>query len=127
MSPDIDSVRGTIAAINRRDPLGVAATLAPDVAFVDAHGRRFEGRDTLMEGWRGYFATFPDYQIEIEKEQPGAGGVLLLGHASGSFRGRRDRAWRIPIAIRAEVRGGLVCLWQVFADTHLPLESMRGS
>ncbi|MFM7298689.1 MAG: nuclear transport factor 2 family protein [Planctomycetota bacterium] len=126
MSSEVQAVRGTIAAINRRDPLGVAATLAPDVAFVDAHGRRFEGRDTLMEGWRGYFATFPDYQIEIEKEQPGAGGVLLLGHASGSFRGRRERAWRIPIAIRAEVRGGLVTLWQVFADTHLPLESMRG-
>jgi len=89
VSSEVQAVRGTIAAINRRDPLGVAATLAPDVAFVDAHGRRFEGRDTLMEGWRGYFATFPDYQIEIEKEQPGAGGVLLLGHASGSFSGRR--------------------------------------
>jgi len=125
VSSDLDSVRGTIAAINRRDPLGVAVTLAPEVAVVDAHGRHFEGRETLMEGWRGYFATFPDYQIEIEKEQPGAGGVLLLGHASGSIRGRRDRAWRIPIAIRAEVCGGLVCLWHMFADTRLPFESIR--
>lgn len=125
MSQEIEAIRKTIAAINRRDAAGVLATLAPDVAFVDAHGRRFEGRETLMEGWRGYFTTFPDYQIEIDKEQPAGNGALVLGHASGSYRGRRDRAWRIPIAIRAEVRDGKVALWQVFADTHLPFESMR--
>ncbi|MCY3001676.1 MAG: nuclear transport factor 2 family protein [Planctomycetota bacterium] len=125
MSQEIEAVRQTIAAINRRDPAGVVATLARDVAFVDAHGRRFEGRETLMEGWRGYFTTFPDYQLEIDKEQAVAGGVLVLGHAVGSYRGRPDRAWRIPIAIRAEVREGKVALWQVFADTHLPFESMR--
>lgn len=125
MSNEIEAVRRTISAINRRDATGVATTLAPSVAFVDAHGRRFEGRNHLMEGWRGYFSTFPDYHIEIDKEQSVAGGVLVLGHASGSYRGRKDRAWRIPIAIRAEVTDDLVVLWQVFADTHLPFESMR--
>jgi len=125
MSESIELVRKTIAAINRRDAAAVAATLAPDVVFVDSHGKRFEGRDSLMLGWRNYFATFPDYKIEIDKEQPAVGGALVLGHASASYHGRADRAWRIPIAIRAETKDELVSLWHVFADTHLPYESMR--
>lgn len=125
MADTLELVRSTIAAINRRDPAAVAATLSADVAFVDSHGKRFEGRDALMLGWRNYFATFPDYKIEIDKEQPAAGGALVLGHASASYHGRPDRAWRIPIAIRAETKDGLVSHWQVFADTHLPYESMR--
>jgi len=125
MSDSIEIVRRTIAAINRRDAAAVAATLAPDVAFVDSHGKRFEGREALMMGWRNYFATFPDYRIEVDKEQPAVGGALVLGHAAASYHGRADRAWRIPIAIRAETKGEFVSLWQVFADTHLPYESMR--
>ncbi|MCC7014904.1 MAG: nuclear transport factor 2 family protein [Planctomycetes bacterium] len=125
MAEPIDAVRTTIEAINRRDAAAVAATLSPDVAFVDAHGQRYEGRKKLMEGWHNYFATFPDYLIEIDKEQAASSGVLVLGHASASYHGRKDRAWRIPIAIRAETKDGLVSLWQVFADTHLPYESMR--
>jgi ketosteroid isomerase-like protein len=125
MPEPMECVRSTVAAINRRDAAAVAGTLAPDVAFVDSHGRRVEGRATLMEGWQGYFELFPDYKIEIDKEQVISGGVLVLGHASGSYHGRKDRAWRIPIAVRAETKSGLVSLWQVFADTHLPFESMR--
>lgn len=125
MTESIDVVRKTIAAINRRDANAVAATLAPDVVFVDSHGARFEGREALMMGWRNYFATFPDYHIDIDKEQPAVGGALVLGHASASYHGRKDRSWRIPIAIRAETKDDLVSLWQVFADTHLPYESMR--
>ena len=124
MSTPLEAVRSTIAAINQRDAAGVAATLAPEVAFVDSHGRRSDGRKILMEAWRNYFATFPDYKIEIDKEQAITGGVLVLGHASGSYHGRPERAWRIPIAIRAETQDGQVSLWQVFADTHLPYESM---
>ncbi len=125
MSEAIEIVRRTIEAINRRDASEVAATLAPNVVFVDSHGKRFEGREALMMGWRNYFATFPDYKIEIDKEQPAVGGALVLGHASASYHGRADRAWRIPIAIRAETVDDLVSLWHVFADTHLPYESMR--
>jgi uncharacterized protein (TIGR02246 family) len=125
MSEPIDLVRRTIEAINRRDAAAVAATLAPDIVFVDSHGKRFEGRESLMMGWRNYFATFPDYRIEIDKEQPAVGGALVLGHASASYHGRDDRAWRIPIAIRAETKDDHVSLWHVFADTHLPYESMR--
>ncbi len=125
MTEAIEIVRRTIEAINRRDAAAVAATLAPKVVFVDSHGKRFEGREALMMGWRNYFATFPDYKIEIDKEQPAVGGALVLGHASASYHGRADRAWRIPIAIRAETADDLVSLWHVFADTHLPYESMR--
>jgi uncharacterized protein (TIGR02246 family) len=125
MADALDAVRSTIAAINRRDAAAVAATLAPDVAFVDSHGKRFEGRERLMQAWHNYFATFPDYKIDVDKEQVATGGVLVLGHASASYHGRVDRAWNIPIAIRAETKDGCVSLWQVFADTHLPYESMR--
>jgi ketosteroid isomerase-like protein len=124
MSEELDAVQATIDAINRRDPDAIAATLAPEVVFVDAHGNRFEGRAALREGWRLYYAAFPDYAIEVDKLQQVHGGALVLGHASASFHGQRDRSWRIPIAVRAETQDGLVALWQVFADTHLPFESM---
>jgi len=125
MTEAIEVVRRTIAAINRRDAAAVAATLSPDIVFVDSHGKRFESRESLMKAWRNYFETFPDYKIEIDKEQPAVGGALVLGHASASYHGKSDRAWRIPIAIRAETKDDLVALWHVFADTHLPYESMR--
>jgi ketosteroid isomerase-like protein len=124
MSDELDAVQATIDAINLRDADAVARTMAPQVVFVDAHGNRFEGRAVMREGWRLYYETFPDYRIEVDKLQQVHGGVLVLGHASGSYRGRPARAWRIPIAVRAETEGGLVALWQVFADTHLPFESM---
>jgi ketosteroid isomerase-like protein len=121
---DLGAVQATIDAINGRDAVAVARTLAPQAVFVDAHGNRFQGRAVMREGWRLYYETFPDYRIEVDKLQQVHGGVLVLGHASGSFRGRAERSWRIPIAVRAETEDGLVALWQVFADTHLPFQSM---
>ncbi len=60
----------------------------------------------------------PDYAPAI---------VLLLGMTQGTHaQGGKlspSNAWKTPIAIRAQVEGGLIAEWRVFADNE-PLRKL---
>lgn len=36
-------------------------------AFIDSLGAVFTGRETLRQGWRGYFALVADYRITVRE------------------------------------------------------------
>jgi hypothetical protein len=76
----------------------------------------------MIPGWRGYFAWFPDYYIEVTEIFEDGDKLALFGFAGGSFQGKQTENWRLPAAWKAEVKGGRVTLWQVFADTKIPFE-----
>ena len=108
-------VRSFIDRINAQDPDGILALCAPDHIFVDSLGGSLSGNENLAEGWRGYFAMFPDYRIEIESLLAKDDLVLACGFASGTHAASGS-SWRIPAAWRALVRRRRVAHWQVFAD-----------
>jgi ketosteroid isomerase-like protein len=56
-----------VRAINRQDPDGAAALMAPSHRFVDSLGNVVEGRDTMRKSWTSYFLMVPDYTLAIEE------------------------------------------------------------
>jgi ketosteroid isomerase-like protein len=109
-----------VAAINAHDPAALAALMSEDHRFIDATGA-VHGPDEMRDGWRQYFATFPDYRIAVEVTTEAGEAVGLFGWASGSHAGR---AWRFPAAWLAIVRGDQLAEWRVFCDVEPMLRSM---
>ena len=112
------TVREFIARINSHDVEGIITLCAHAHRFVDGLGQVLTGYDQLRVAWSGYFNLFPDYQIDIESLAVAGEVVLAAGSASSPAAPGTPTAqrWRIPAAWRAEVRGGLLALWQVYAD-----------
>ena len=112
------TVREFIARINSHDVEGIITLCAHAHRFVDGLGQVLTGYDQLRVAWSGYFNLFPDYQIDIESLAVDREVVLAAGSASATAAAGTPTAqrWRIPAAWRAEVRGGMIELWQVYAD-----------
>jgi ketosteroid isomerase-like protein len=111
-----------VAAINTRAPEALAELMSDDHTFIDAHGNKVIGRETMRAGWGGYFEWFPNYQIEVEQIFEAGEEFGLFGYASGSFNGKAELNWRLPAAWKVLVRDQRVALWQVYADTKIPFE-----
>ena len=113
-------VEAMVAAVNSGRGERVANAMSLDGVFVDSLGRRTEGRQALLDAWRGYFRLFPDYRIEIDAVMTDGQEAMLHGRARGSLH-RDGRAvpgggWEIPAAWRAVSDGRKLSLWQVYAD-----------
>ncbi len=84
-----------VAAINGHDVTALAALMAANHVFVDALGNRVEGARSMEAGWRGYFATCPDYWIRVDHVMAEGDTLLAAGEAGGTIDGE---VWRIPAA-----------------------------
>jgi hypothetical protein len=111
-----------IDRINAHDVEGLGALMSDDHTFIDAHGNQVSGREKMIAGWRGYFGMFPDYYLEVTDVFEEGGKLAMFGFAGGSFQNKTSESWRLPVALKAEVKDGRVTLWQVFADTKIPFE-----
>jgi ketosteroid isomerase-like protein len=109
-----------VARINSHDVDGLVALMMPDHVFVDALGNTFCGAEPMRQGWKGYFALFPDYSIEVTDEFSRSDVVAMFGKARGTFvvNGKlpRENFWEIPAAWRAVVKDGRVAEWRVYCD-----------
>jgi ketosteroid isomerase-like protein len=122
MNPGIaaDVAMTFVAKINAHDVDGLVALMTPDHVFVDALDNAFRGVDKMREGWKLYFAWFPDYAIEVTDEFDKGNVVAMFGRARGTFtvNGKlaRENFWEIPAAWRAVVKDGRVAEWRVYCD-----------
>lgn len=122
-------VERLVEAIGRHDVAGILELLTDDPVLIDSAGAALRGRAEHELAWRSYFELFPDYRIEIEAAIAAGSTVALFGFASGSVAvGGSDerRAWRVPAAWRAEVRGDRIAIWQVYADLAPVRAAMGG-
>jgi ketosteroid isomerase-like protein len=117
-------VQAFIERINAHDVDRIAAALTADHRFIDSLGAVFTGRETLRQGWRGYFALVAEYHITVHEQVEAPSSVLLVGEAAGRSGGV---SWRVPAAWRAVVREGEVAEWQVYADNEPLRASLRGT
>ena len=117
-----ETILAFIDRINAHDAEGLGELMSDDHTFIDAHGNQVSGKDKMIPGWRGYFAWFPDYYIEVTDVFEDADKLALFGFAGGSFQNKPTESWRLPAAWKTEVKDGRVTLWQVFADTKIPFE-----
>jgi ketosteroid isomerase-like protein len=122
MSPGTmaDVAMAFVAKINAHDVDGLVALMTPDHVFVDALDNTFRGADKMREGWKLYFAWFPDYAIEVTDELSHENVVAMFGKARGTFavsgKLARENSWEIPAAWRAVVKDGRVAEWRVYCD-----------
>ena len=120
-----ETILAFIELINAHDAEGLSALMSDDHTFIDAHGNQVTGRDKMVPGWRGYFAWFPDFLIEITDMFADGDTFALFGFAGGSFQGKQTESWHLPAAWKVSLSDGRVSLWQVFADTKIPFEIME--
>ncbi len=116
----VDVAMAFVAKINAHDVDGLVALMTPDHLFVDALDNSFRGAEKMPQGWKAYFAWFPDYAIEVTDEFDRGELVAMFGKARGTFavNGKlaRENSWEIPAAWRAVVRDGRVAEWRVYCD-----------
>jgi ketosteroid isomerase-like protein len=117
----VKTITDFAAAINSHDVERIAALMSDDHMFIDAHGNKVTGKETIKAGWGSYFQLFPDYYIGIEEIFSKGDLVLAYGCAGA---GTAEKAWKIPAAWRAIVRDEKIKLWQVYADTKIQFEKM---
>ncbi len=113
-----------INAINKHDVDLLASLMAGDHVFIDAHGNKMNGIETMKKGWIGYFNMFPDYNIEVTDIFENGNSFGLFGFTSGTYMGRNPEKnfCRLPAAWKAVIEGDKVKHWQVYADTKIPYD-----
>jgi len=74
----------------------------------------------MIEGWKAYFAMFPDYEILVDTTLTENGTVAIFGSVSGTYNGKRGLIPKNRIAMsaawKASVADGKVKVWQVYCD-----------
>ncbi len=112
-------VRSFVERINAHDPEGLLALCSSDHVFIDSLGNTLTGYEALLHAWRGYFARFPDYRVEITTVFSTGHHVAAFGKASGTLAGASaasHSSWTIPAAWLAAIKDGRISSWQVYAD-----------
>jgi ketosteroid isomerase-like protein len=77
-----------VTAINAHDVECLATLMTSDHRFIDSLGAVVEGRDSMRDGWKFYFAMVSDYHLEISRcfsAEAAKGETMLVGVASGSY------------------------------------------
>jgi ketosteroid isomerase-like protein len=121
-----------VTAINSHDVECLASLMTSDHRFIDSLGAVVEGRDTMRDGWKFYFAMVSDYHLEISRcftAEAAKDETVLVGVANGSYCSeglkRPNSGWSTPVALRAVVRDGQIAEWQVYADNEPIRQQMR--
>jgi len=117
---EIDVVRAFVDAINRHSSADLSSLMTADHTFIDSLGRIVFGRETMLDGWKAYWASFPDYEIRLENILADGRLVAAFGSASGTYNGGRGLAPQnrimMPAAWKAVIEEGKIKEWQVYAD-----------
>jgi hypothetical protein len=123
-----------VTAINAHDVERLASLMTSDHRLIDSLGAAVEGRDSMRDGWKFYFAMVPDYRLEINRcfsAETAKDETMLVGVASGSYWSdglkRPNSEWSTPVALRAVVRDGQIAEWQVYADNEPIRQQMRAA
>lgn len=116
-------------AINDRDLDRMRQLLHPHHRLIDSLGRSIEGREAVLEAWRGYFGFMPEYRIEVGDVLVQDPRVAMFGSARGTFSEGgallAENRWEIPAAWLARIDGSLVESWHVYADNKPVYEIME--
>lgn len=113
-------VQRFVDRINVRDRDAVVALTTEEHRFIDSLGAEVVGREKERWGWNEYFGIVPDYRIEVRETFVEGPVVDLLCVARGTYARdgtlRGEDTWHTAAAWRAQVSGGRVAEWRVYAD-----------
>jgi len=119
-----------IRAINAHDVEQISHLMDEEHQFIDAYGKEVSGKEKMLAGWKFYFEWFPDYQIELTDMFSNGDLIAAFGFASATFKGlkteKNENHWRIPASWKIKLHKDKIRLWQVYADTKIPLDIIAG-
>ena len=100
-------------AINRRDLDSLGALMADGHAFIESDDNVLAGRAEVLEAWKGFFSSFPDYRNDWSKVMRVGGTLIALGRSICST----EPALAGPAIWTATTVGAKVSEWRVYEDT----------
>lgn len=126
MSDFVESIFNEfISSINEHNVDQLIGLLSNDHIHIDSYDQTLQGKEAVRGSWMSYFEWFPDYHIDIEEAIAYDNKVAAFGYVSGTFRGMYTadgfNYWRLPVAIKTEIKDGRIRMWQIFSDTRVPL------
>jgi predicted SnoaL-like aldol condensation-catalyzing enzyme len=99
--------------INRQDLDGLSRLMTDDHTFIDRDGKVVQPRKVMIESWKQFFESFPEYKNTFTRVKSKGNLVVMLGHAFWSQEQPYD-----PAIWTASIRDDLVCEWRIYADTE---------
>jgi ketosteroid isomerase-like protein len=113
-----EKVMEFVNCINEHNSEKLTLLMTEDHTFTDAHNNIFSGKAVMKDAWENYFQMFPDYKIEIDEFYESDDLYVMLGFASGTFKGIEPERnhWKLPAAWRASAEDGKVKSWQVYCE-----------
>ena len=121
---DLETIREGVAALNRGDVDGVAATLDADVELVPLRamldGSVYRGHDGVRRWVADMGEDWSRFEIGLEQIREVSPGCMLV-EATMRLRGRSGVELDAPAAWLCEMRSGRVRRIQFFADADTAL------
>ena len=118
----LDVALAFVAKINSHDVNGLVELMTADHVFVDALGSTFRGAEQMRQGWKGYFALFPDYAIEVTDQFNRGDVVAMFGKGSRHIRRQRQPAAGELLGnsrcVESRRQRGRVAEWRVYCDNE---------
>ena len=98
--------------INNQDIDGLSSLMSEDHVFIDRDGSIHGPKTSMVEGWKGFFKMFPEYQNTFEKIKVYNGRVVVLGFAYWSEKDPCDR-----VIWSARIVHNLIVEWRIDVDS----------
>jgi len=113
-----------VKAINDHDVNEIVNLMSDDHIFIDSMGNKSVGRKGMIEGWKGYYELFPDYNIEILDIAENDSVIGLFGNVTATYKNLTNdlnsNFWRTTASWKAIVENNKIKHWQVYCDySHL--------
>jgi hypothetical protein len=113
MNPDpIEIVNKFNDCINDQDIDKLARMMTDDHRFIDRDGKSYGPKTYMVDGWKNFFRSFPDYKNTFEKIRSKKDQVYVLGFAYWNEEEPYD-----PVIWRARIDRDLIAEWQILVDT----------
>lgn len=113
-----------VEAINNKNLPLIIDMMSEDFYFIDTYGNK-ENKEQMKTGWKGYFDWFPDYLIDVFDYIENEKFSMIIGKASASYMGNKEKYWEFPACWKVIVNGNQIQTWQVFCDSKKQLDSMK--
>ena len=128
---NVDRFLESMEAFNRRDLDAFLAFMDPEVEFVvrllEMEGRPYlRGHDGIREWWRGMFAVFPDFEIEVLEARDLGDSVIaalrMRGHGGDS-----GVPFNEAVVLASKARDGKATWWETFRSEAEAIEALEAA
>ena len=99
--------------INNQDIAGLSGLMTEDHTFIDREGNSDKGKESMTNGWIGFFKSFPEYKNTFIRVQSQDDLVVIYGYAIWKKGSEPDY-----VIWTATIEDDLVAEWRIYEDTE---------